>query len=109
MTRSKLINREYILILDFGSQYTQLIGRRVRELSVYSEIVPYHAALERMAQSRPAGLILSGGPDSVCREGSPGVSPAWQLRKQLFSIERAQVPENRVLFWHSTSIRHPFS
>ncbi|MBM3790372.1 MAG: glutamine-hydrolyzing GMP synthase [Acidobacteria bacterium] len=62
---------ENILILDFGSQYTQLIARRVRELSVYCEIAPFSAALERIRELKPRGLILSGGPDSVCRTGSP--------------------------------------
>ena len=62
-----------ILILDFGSQYTQLIARRVRELSVYCEIAPFSAALEKIGQLRPRGLILSGGPDSVCRAESPRI------------------------------------
>ncbi|MBP1624316.1 MAG: synthase, large subunit, partial [Acidobacteria bacterium] len=75
LARSKPIYRENILILDFGSQYTQLIGRRVRELSVYCEIVPYDSALEKIRASRPAGIILSGSPDSVCREGSPSLPP----------------------------------
>jgi GMP synthase (glutamine-hydrolysing) len=61
------------LILDFGSQYTQLIGRRVRELSVYCEIIPYYSALEKIHDLKPSGIILSGGPDSVCREASPSV------------------------------------
>jgi GMP synthase (glutamine-hydrolysing) len=69
------INRETVLILDFGSQYTQLIARRVRELSVYCEIVPYWSALEKIERSRPSGIILSGGPDSVCREGCPSLPP----------------------------------
>jgi GMP synthase (glutamine-hydrolysing) len=59
--------------LDFGSQYTQLIARRVRELSVYCEIVPYSEALDRIKASGPSGIILSGGPDSVCRPGSPNL------------------------------------
>jgi GMP synthase (glutamine-hydrolysing) len=63
------------LILDFGSQYTQLIGRRIRELSVYCEIVPYWEAVEKIRASKPAGIVLSGGPDSVCREGSPSLPP----------------------------------
>ncbi len=67
------ISRETILILDFGSQYTQLIARRVRELSVYCEIAPYSFALERVRALRPAGVILSGGPDSVCRAGCPSL------------------------------------
>jgi GMP synthase (glutamine-hydrolysing) len=57
--------------LDFGSQYTQLIARRVRELSVYCEIVPCSEALDRIKATRPSGIILSGGPDSVCNAGSP--------------------------------------
>ena len=67
------IKRETVLILDFGSQYTQLIARRVRELSVYCEIVPYVSAWDRIRAERPAGLILSGGPDSVCRASSPSL------------------------------------
>jgi len=62
---------ETILILDFGSQYTQLIARRVREQGVYCEIHPFHAALEVIAAKRPKGLILSGGPSSVTDEGAP--------------------------------------
>src|SRR5512140_3831227 len=69
------IHAEKILILDFGSQYTQLIARRVRELSVYCEIAPFSQAAERIAALRPHGIILSGGPDSVCREGSPRLAP----------------------------------
>jgi GMP synthase (glutamine-hydrolysing) len=61
------------LILDFGSQYTQLIARRVRELSVYCEIVPYWSAMEKVRTSKPTGIILSGGPDSVFKEGSPSL------------------------------------
>ncbi len=61
------------MILDFGSQYTQLIGRRIRELSVYCEIIPYWEAVEKIQECRPSGIVLSGGPDSVCREGSPSL------------------------------------
>jgi len=64
---------ERILILDFGSQYTQLIARRVRELGVYSEILPFHASAAEIARRAPRGIILSGGPDSVYREGAPRV------------------------------------
>ena len=60
-----------ILIIDFGSQVTQLIARRVRELGVYSEVVPYQKAEEVFSRLKPKGVILSGGPDSVTREGSP--------------------------------------
>jgi GMP synthase (glutamine-hydrolysing) len=67
--------REQILILDFGSQYTQLIARRVRELGVYSEIHPFNLALEEIRRKRPLGVILSGGPSSVYAEGAPTISP----------------------------------
>lgn len=60
-----------ILILDFGSQYTQLIARRVREAKVYCEIHPYNLSPERIRQMRPEGIILSGGPASVYTEGAP--------------------------------------
>ena len=60
-----------ILILDFGSQYTQLIARRVREAQVYCEIHPYSMPLERITAMQPEGIILSGGPSSVYEEGAP--------------------------------------
>jgi len=60
-----------ILIIDFGSQVTQLIARRVREEKVFCEIVPYQAAAAAFAGMRPKGVILSGGPASVLDEGAP--------------------------------------
>ena len=62
-----------ILIVDFGSQVTQLIARRVREAGVYSEIAPFQSAADAFARMRPKGIILSGGPASVCDEGSPRI------------------------------------
>ncbi len=64
-----------ILVLDFGSQYTQLIARRLRELSVYSEIVPYNTPLEILRAKNPVGIILSGGPKSVSETGAPKCDP----------------------------------
>jgi GMP synthase (glutamine-hydrolysing) len=69
------LQHELILILDFGSQYTQLIARRVREQGVYCEIVPFHQSLEEIARKNPKGVILSGGPNSVYEEDAPRVSP----------------------------------
>ncbi|KAJ8136517.1 hypothetical protein OY671_010270, partial [Metschnikowia pulcherrima] len=60
-----------ILIVDFGSQVTQLIARRVREDGVYCEIVPFNKAEEAFKEMKPKAVILSGGPESVHEEGSP--------------------------------------
>lgn len=65
-----------ILVLDFGSQYTQLIARRVRESKVYSEIFPFNAPLSKIKSFNPKGVILSGGPSSVYDEGAPLPDPA---------------------------------
>ncbi|HXG37218.1 MAG TPA: glutamine-hydrolyzing GMP synthase, partial [Bacteroidota bacterium] len=62
---------ETVLVLDFGSQYTQLIARRVRELGVYSEIHPYNISLDSIRKINPTGIILSGGPSSVYDDGAP--------------------------------------
>ncbi len=67
---------ETLLILDYGSQYTQLIARRVRELGVYSEILPCGIGAAALAERRPKALILSGGPDSVYRDGAPRLDRA---------------------------------
>ncbi len=63
--------KEKILVLDFGSQYTQLIARRVREQKVYSEILPYNVTIDRIKKFAPKGIILSGGPSSVYDKNAP--------------------------------------
>ncbi len=68
------MSRDLILILDFGSQYTQLIARRVREQKVYSEIHPFNLPLARIRELAPRGIILSGGPSSSYEEGAPRIS-----------------------------------
>ena len=70
------MTHQTILVLDFGSQYTQLIARRLRELSVYSEIIPPTTTAEEIARRQPAGLIFSGGPRSVSEPGAPRTDPA---------------------------------
>jgi len=65
-----------IVILDFGSQYNQLIARRVREMGVYAEVVPCYEDLEKIKARNPKGIILSGGPASVYLEGAPTVDKA---------------------------------
>ncbi len=64
-----------ILVLDFGSQYTQLIARRIRESKVYCEIHPFNLALDKITALKPEGIILSGGPASVYQDNAPNVSP----------------------------------
>ena len=71
------MQHELILILDFGSQYTQLIARRVREAGVYCEIHPFHLSAEAIAAKRPKGVILSGGPSSVTDEDAPRVEAGF--------------------------------
>ncbi|MEE4279277.1 MAG: glutamine-hydrolyzing GMP synthase [Halieaceae bacterium] len=76
------IHASRILILDFGSQYTQLIARRVREIGVYSEIRAWDIAEDEIAAFKPSGVILSGGPESVVVDGSPR-APECLLRGDL--------------------------
>jgi GMP synthase (glutamine-hydrolysing) len=72
MSAPELTNHpENVLIIDFGSQVTQLIARRVREAGVYSEIVPFQSAEEGFNRLKPKAVILSGGPASTIEIGSP--------------------------------------
>lgn len=65
------MNKEQILILDFGGQYNQLIARRVRECNVYSEIVPFNISIDKIKERAPKGIIFTGGPASVYAENAP--------------------------------------
>ena len=65
-----------VVVLDYGGQYSQLIARRVRELGVFSELLPHHVGVDEVRKRRPKGLILSGGPASVYAEGAPRLDPA---------------------------------
>jgi GMP synthase (glutamine-hydrolysing) len=67
---------ETILILDFGGQYTQLIGRRIREANVYTEIIPFNTPIEKVKAQNPKGIVLSGGPASVYETDAPLCDPA---------------------------------
>src|SRR5689334_6488601 len=66
---------EMIVVLDFGGQYNQLIARRIRDLGVYSELLPYHTPIEKIRALAPQGIVFSGGPDSVYGETAPMVDP----------------------------------
>jgi len=70
------IERESIIVLDFGSQYNLLIARRIRECNVYSELVPFDTPWEKIAHLNPRGVILSGGPASVYEKNAP-LAPSW--------------------------------
>ncbi len=76
------VRPETVIVLDFGSQYSMLIARRVRECNVYCELVPWNAPRERIEALHPRGFILSGGPASVYDDGAPTI-PAWVLESGL--------------------------
>lgn len=66
---------EKVMILDFGSQYTQLIARRIREQNVYAEIVPCHMPFDEIRRENPSAIVLSGGPSSLYEKGAPRIGP----------------------------------
>ncbi|MBE9146558.1 glutamine-hydrolyzing GMP synthase [Planktothrix mougeotii] len=79
-TSGEKLNRQMIVILDFGSQYSELIARRIRETEVYSEVISYRTTAEQLTALNPKGIILSGGPNSVYDEGTPQCDPKlWEL------------------------------
>lgn len=67
---------EIIVVLDFGGQYNQLIARRIRDLGVYSELLPYNVTAEKLTALKPKGIVFSGGPSSVYEDNAPQVDPA---------------------------------
>lgn len=78
---------EMIVVLDFGGQYNQLIARRIRDLGVYSELLPYNTSAERIRELAPKGIVFSGGPASVYEENSPMVDPEiYELGLPIFGI-----------------------
>src|SRR3954451_12953861 len=70
------MQQELVLVFDFGSQYAQLIARRVRELNVFCQVVRHDLPAARVAELKPKGIILSGGPASVYEPGAPKMDPA---------------------------------
>ncbi|MGL5877793.1 MAG: glutamine-hydrolyzing GMP synthase, partial [Xenococcaceae cyanobacterium] len=74
------LNRQTIVIVDFGSQYSELIARRIRETQVYSEVISYRTTAEQLKTLNPKGIILSGGPNSVYDKYAPICDPEiWNL------------------------------
>ena len=82
------MHHETIIILDFGSQYTQLIARRIREQGVYCEVHPFRLSVDEIVAKQPKGVILSGGPSSVTDEDAPRVSPDFyqKINVPIFGI-----------------------
>ena len=80
-------DREMVIVLDFGGQYSQLIARRIRELKVFCEMLPYTTPLDQIAAKKPRGIIFSGGPSSVYQENAPAVDPGiYDLRVPILGI-----------------------
>ncbi|ANE45393.1 GMP synthase [Paenibacillus swuensis] len=78
---------EMIVVMDFGGQYNQLIARRIRDMGVYSELLPFNTTAEKLKELNPKGIIFSGGPASVYEENSPLVDPAvYDLGIPIFGI-----------------------
>ncbi|MDH6373337.1 GMP synthase (glutamine-hydrolyzing) [Paenibacillus sp. PastF-3] len=78
---------EIIVVLDFGGQYNQLIARRIRDLGVYSELLPYNTPVDKIKALAPKGIVFSGGPSSVYAEDAPHVDPAiYDLGVPIFGI-----------------------
>ncbi|WP_019635148.1 glutamine-hydrolyzing GMP synthase [Paenibacillus fonticola] len=78
---------EMIVVLDFGGQYNQLIARRIRDLGVYSELLPYNTSAERLREIAPKGIVFSGGPSSVYAENAPQIDPAvYDIGVPIFGI-----------------------
>lgn len=76
----ELLSRQMLVILDFGSQYSELIARRIRETQVYSEVLSYRTTIAQIKQLNPQGIILSGGPNSVYDANAPQCDPGiWDL------------------------------
>ncbi len=75
-----IVNKELVIVLDFGGQYNQLVARRVRECNVYCEIYSYRIGIEKIKEMNPKGIILTGGPNSCYEDGAPTFS------KELFEL-----------------------
>jgi GMP synthase (glutamine-hydrolysing) len=114
------VSHQTIVVLDFGSQYTQLIARRLRELSVYSEIWAPDAPAEKIRARRPVGIILSGGPKSVSDEGAPKCDTAvfdlgipvlgicYGMQLMAHSLGGTVAPARQREFGHATvTVTHP--
>src|SRR5690554_5407440 len=101
------MEKEIILVLDFGGQYNQLIARRVREAQVYCEVLPYNAPIERIREMNPKGIIITGGSASVYASNAPmcvkeifdmgipvlGICYGTQLMRHILGGKVAKAPQ----------------
>ncbi len=113
------MTHQTIIVLDFGSQYTQLIARRLRELSVYSEVWPPDTPIDRIRAKEPVGVILSGGPKSVSEAGAPKCDPGvydldvpvlgicYGMQLMADSLGGRVAPANQREFGHATVKTNP--
>ena len=85
---------EMIVVLDFGGQYNQLIARRIRDLGVYSELLPFNTTVDKIRELNPKGIVFSGGPSSVYGEGAPAVDAG------VFDLG---IPILGYLLWHAVN------
>ena len=92
------INRQMIVILDFGSQYSELIARRIRETQVYSEVLSYRTTAEQLKQLNPKGIIFSGGPSSVYDAHAPHCDASSTPRARREDVESGRLEAARILF-----------
>src|SRR5262245_64685138 len=108
------VTHQTLFVLDFGSQFTQLIARRLRELSVYSEILPFNTPIAEIRARKPVGIVLSGGPRSVSEQSAPrpdravydtgvpvlGICYGMQLMTDMLGGEVAPAPHRE--YGHAT-------
>ena len=87
------MKNELILVVDFGGQYNQLIARRVRDLNVYCEVIPYNRALIEVKIKKPIGIIFTGGPNSVYDENAPKIEKEISV-EELFELVQEYIPSS---------------
>ena len=92
------MNRETVIVIDFGGQYNQLVARRVRECNVYCEIYSYKTDIEKIKEMNPKGIILTGGPNSCYEEGAPTYT------KELFELG---IPVLGLMLWRTADAAYP--
>ena len=96
------MDRETILILDFGGHHNHLVARKVRELNVYCEVLPYNVTVDDIREKNPKGIILTGGPKSIKIKMHPNVIGKY-LRWVFLSLELAMAVSLCAIIWGENS------